>query len=428
MARIIELPKLSPTMEEGTLVRWVKAEGEAVDIDDLLAEVETDKATMEFRSFDRGTLLKRLVAEGSVTKLGQPVAIFGEPGEDISALVAKLSGAPAAEAPKEPPPKEEAPTKEETSAKEAPEAAPAAPPKAAPSGPAAAAVRGEPGVAGVVLAPSSPRVRRIAREKDLPLASLQGSGEHGRITEADLAAPPKAPAAAPTLYPGDTVKTPSPMRKTIARRLVEAKQTVPHFYLEADLDVEALVALREQVNDGASPEEKVSFNDLLVRASALALRAVPEVNASWVDGQVIVHDRADISIAVAIEDGLVTPVIREVDRLSVRVVARLAKDLIARARARKLRPEEMQGGVFSVSNLGMFQVDRFIAVINPPESMILAVGATREVPVVKGGAIVSGKRCAVTLSCDHRVVDGAMGARFLQSLRALVERPLAILA
>jgi len=302
------------------------------------------------------------------------------------------------------------------------------PPKAAPSGPAAAAVRGEPGVAGVVLAPSSPRVRRIAREKDLPLASLQGSGEHGRITEADLAAPPKAPAAAPTLYPGDTVKTPSPMRKTIARRLVEAKQTVPHFYLEADLDVEALVALREQVNDGASPEEKVSFNDLLVRASALALRAVPEVNASWVDGQVIVHDRADISIAVAIEDGLVTPVIREVDRLSVRVVARLAKDLIARARARKLRPEEMQGGVFSVSNLGMFQVDRFIAVINPPESMILAVGATREVPVVKGGAIVSGKRCAVTLSCDHRVVDGAMGARFLQSLRALVERPLAILA
>jgi len=431
MARIIELPKLSPTMEEGTLVRWVKAVGEAVDIDDLLAEVETDKATMEFRSFDRGTLLKRLVAEGSVTKLGQPVAIFGEPGEDISALLAKHSGAPAAEAPKAPAAKEpaaEAP-KEEAPAKEAPEAkAPAAPPKAAPSGPAAAAVRGEPGVAGMVLAPSSPRVRRIAREKDVPLTSVQGSGEHGRITEADLAAPPKAPAAAPTLYPGDTVKTPSPMRKTIARRLVEAKQTVPHFYLEADLDVEALAALREQVNDGCPPEEKVSFNDLLVRASALALRAVPEVNASWVDGQVIVHDRADISIAVAIEDGLVTPVIREVDRLSVRVVARLAKDLIARARARKLRPEEMQGGVFSVSNLGMFQVDRFAAVINPPESMILAVGATREVPVVKGAVIVPGKRCAVTLSCDHRVVDGAMGARFLQSLRSLVERPLAILA
>jgi pyruvate dehydrogenase E2 component (dihydrolipoamide acetyltransferase) len=424
MARIIELPKLSPTMEEGTLVRWVKAEGEAVQIDDLLAEVETDKATMEFRSFDRGTLLKRLVAEGSVTKLGQPVAIFGEPGEDISALLAKHSGAPAAEAPKAPAAKEPAP-KEEAPKEEAPKGEA---PKAVPSGPAAAAVRGEPGVAGMVLAPSSPRVRRIAREKDVPLASVQGSGEHGRITEADLAAPPKAPAAAPTLYPGDTVKTPSPMRKTIARRLVEAKQTVPHFYLEADLDVEALVALREQVNDGATPEEKVSFNDLLVRASALALRAVPEVNASWVDGQVIVHDRVDISIAVAIEDGLVTPVIREVDRLSVRVVAKLAKDLIARARARKLRPEEMQGGVFSVSNLGMFQVDRFIAVINPPESMILAVGATREVPVVKGGAIVPGKRCAVTLSCDHRVVDGAMGARFLQALRALVERPLAILA
>jgi pyruvate dehydrogenase E2 component (dihydrolipoamide acetyltransferase) len=427
MARIIELPKLSPTMEEGTLVRWVKAEGDAVTIDDLLAEVETDKATMEFRSFDRGTLLKRLVAEGSVTKLGQPVAIFGEPGEDISALVAKLSGAPAPKAvaaPAAPP----APTPAPAPAP-APTPVPSAPP--APSaGPAEAALRGEPGVAGMVLAPTSPRVRRLAREKDVALASVQGSGERGRITEADLAAPPKpaAAAAAPTLYPGDTVKTPSPMRKTIARRLVEAKQTVPHFYLEADLDVEALAALREQVNDGASPEDKVSFNDLLVRASALALRAVPEVNASWVDGQVIVHDRADISIAVAIEDGLVTPVLRDVDRLSVRVVARLAKDLIARARARKLRPEEMQGGVFSVSNLGMFQVDRFAAVINPPESMILAVGSTREVPVVKGGAIVPGKRCAVTLSCDHRVVDGAMGARFLQSLRALVERPLTIIA
>jgi pyruvate dehydrogenase E2 component (dihydrolipoamide acetyltransferase) len=257
---------------------------------------------------------------------------------------------------------------------------------------------------------------------------VQGSGERGRITEGDLTAPSQTPAATPTLLPGDTVKTPSATRKTIARRLVEAKQTVPHFYLEADLDVEALVALREQVNEGATAEEKVSFNDLLVRASALALRAVPECNVSWVDGQIVVHDRADISIAVAIEDGLVTPVIRGADRLSVRAVARAAKDLIARARGRKLRPEEMQGGVFSVSNLGMFQVDRFAAVINPPESMILAVGSTRDVPVVRAGAIVPGKRCAVTLSCDHRVVDGAMGARFLQALRALVERPLSILA
>jgi pyruvate dehydrogenase E2 component (dihydrolipoamide acetyltransferase) len=198
--------------------------------------------------------------------------------------------------------------------------------------------------------------------------------------------------------------------------------------LEADLDVEALAALREQLNQGVAPEEKVSFNDLLVRAAALSLRAVPESNASWIDGQVVVYDRVDVSIAVAIEDGLVTPVVRGADRLSVRALARVAKDLAARARARKLKPEEMQAGTFSVSNLGMFQIDRFAAVINPPESMILAVGAVRDVPVVKAGAVVPGKRCAVTLSCDHRVVDGALGARFLLSLRKLVERPLDILA
>ncbi len=438
MARIIELPKLSPTMEEGTLVRWVKAEGEPVAVDDLLAEVETDKATMEFRSFDRGTLLKRLVAEGSVTKLGQPVAVFGEPGEDISALLAQLTGgapaSPAPAAPAAPPPARPAEVPPPVVSAPAPPAAQAratVPARPSSLAPAAPSVRGTPGVAGVVLGPSSPRVRRLAREHDVALEAVRGTGEHGRITEADLTTPQRpAPAAppAPALFPGDTVRAPSPTRKTIARRLVEAKQTVPHFYLEADLDVEALAALREQVNDGASPEEKVSFNDLLVRASALALRAVPECNVSWVDGQIVVHDRADISIAVAIEDGLVTPVIRGADKLSVRAVARAAKDLIARARARKLRPEEMQGGVFSVSNLGMFQVDRFAAVINPPESMILAVGATRDVPVVKNGALAPGKRCAVTLSCDHRVVDGAMGARFLQALRGLVERPLSILA
>jgi pyruvate dehydrogenase E2 component (dihydrolipoamide acetyltransferase) len=274
-------------------------------------------------------------------------------------------------------------------------------------------------------------VRRIAREQAVDLDAVRGSGAHGRITEADLTASQRAtatPPPLPVLFPGDTVKTPSSLRKTIARRLVEAKQTIPHFYLEADLDVAALVALREQVNDGAAPEDKVTFNDLLVRASALALRAVPACNVSWVDGQIVVHDRADISIAVAIDDGLVTPVVRGADTLSVRTIARTTRALIARARARKLRPEEMQGGVFSVSNLGMFQVDRFAAVINPPESMILAVGATRDVPVVAHGTVVPGKRCAVTLSCDHRVVDGAMGAQFLKALRALVERPLSILA
>ena len=436
MARVIELPKLSPTMEEGTLVRWAKREGDAINVDDLLAEVETDKAAMEFRSFDRGTLLARLVAEGAVTKLGQPVAIFGEPGEDVSALVAQLTGAaPAKAAPQAVPPapieaKSVAPTHS---------SAPTTAPLPVAQGPAPAAMKSESGVAGVILAPSTPRVRRIARERDVSLADVKGSGPHGRVTEEDLptiaprpAAPTQAPAGPDALMiaakPGDTIKTPSAMRRTIARRLVEAKQTVPHFYLEADLDVEALAALREQLNEGVAPEEKVSFNDLMIRASALALRAVPESNASWIEGQVVVYDRVDISMAVAIEDGLVTPVIRGADRLSVRAIARAAKDLAARARARKLKPEEMQAGTFSVSNLGMFGIDRFAAVINPPESMILAVGASRDVPVVKGGAVVPGKRCAVTLSCDHRVVDGALGARFLQALRKLVERPLDILA
>ncbi len=436
MARVIELPKLSPTMEEGTLVRWSKREGDAIGVDDILAEVETDKATMEFRSFDRGTLLARLVAEGAVAKLGQPVAIFGDPGEDVSALVAQLTGkAPErTSAPAVPP----APIAAQSEAPPSSAGAPTRAPQPVAQGPAAAAVKSESGVAGVILAPSTPRLRRLARELDLSLVGVKGSGAHGRVTEDDLPtiAPRAIPAAAPAqtdalmlaVRPGDTLKTPSPTRRTIARRLVEAKQTVPHFYLEADLDIEALAAVREQINEGASADDKVSFNDLIVRASALALRAVPESNASWIDGQIVLYGRVDISIAVAIEDGLVTPVIRGADRLSVRALARVARDLAARGRARKLKPEEMQAGTFSVSNLGMFQVDRFAAVINPPESMILAVGAARDVPVVKGGAVVPGKRCAVTLSCDHRVVDGALGARFLQALRRLVERPLDILA
>lgn len=431
MAKIIELPKLSPTMEEGTLVRWARNEGDAVGVDDLLAEVETDKATMEFRSFDKGTLLKRLVEEGAVAKLGQPVAIFGEPGEDISALLASTGAAPAKQ------PRLERDDDRASAQTVAPTGGEAEVPKSEkptrpPSvrtaeGPGAAAVKGEKGVAGAILAPSTPRVRRLARERSLDLGSVPGSGEHGRVTEADLAAGGAAAPKALALKPGDKARPASSMRKVIARRLVESKQTVPHFYLEADLDVEALVALREQANQGATPETRVSVNDLLLRACALALRAVPEANASWVDGQIVQYDRADVSVAVSIDDGLLTPVLRDADKLSLGAIARATKELVAKARARKLTPEEMTGGTFSLSNLGMFQIDRFAAVINPPESMILAVGAVRDVPVVKGGAVVPGKRCAVTLSCDHRVVDGALGAKWLLALRGLVENPVRIL-
>ncbi len=447
MAKIIELPKLSPTMEEGTLVRWSRKEGDVIGVDDLLAEVETDKATMEFRSFDKGTLLKRLVEEGAVAKLGQPVAIFGEPGEDITALLASVGLAPA-KADTAAPAKTEATATPEP-AKEAADAARSAAVTVAPTGaeldavvprsekptrppvvraadgPGASAVKGERGVAGAILTPSTPRVRRIARERSVDLGSVPGSGEHGRVTEGDLAA--RGAPKPLVLKPGDKARAASSMRKVIARRLVESKQTVPHFYLEADLDVEALVALREQANQGATPETKVSVNDLLLRACALALRAVPEANSSWVDGQIVQYDRADVSVAVSIDDGLLTPVLRDADKLSIGAIAKATKELVAKARARKLTPEEMTGGTFSLSNLGMFQIDRFAAVINPPESMILAVGAVRDVPVVKGGAVAPGKRCAVTLSCDHRVVDGALGAKWLLALRGLVENPVRIL-
>ncbi len=434
MAKILDLPKLSPTMEEGTLVRWFRHVGDTVAIDDLLAEVETDKATMEFRAFDKGTLLALLVPEGAVARLGQPVAVMGAPGEDVTEILASVRktvpptvGAPVPIEPVKMSPRADA----ETATPEAKPVQAEAP---------AAEEHGSTGIAGAMLMPTTPRVRRIAREMVLDLGGVTGTGEHGRVVEEDIHG--KIPGK-PTVTPGtgtgtgtvlggygergaDTVRTPSATRRTIARRITEAKQSVPHFYLEADLDVEALGRLRESLNEGVPAEERVSFNDLFIKASALALREVPASNVSWVDGNIVEHHRVDISMAVAIEDGLVTPVLRDVDALSIRVVAARARELIARARARKLTPEEMSNGVFSVSNLGMYQVDRFTAVINPPEGMILAVGAVRDIPVLRDGAVVAGRCCTVTLSCDHRVVDGALGASFLKALRGLIERPLRV--
>ncbi len=448
MAKIIDLPKLSPTMEEGTLVRWAKNEGDTIGVDDLLAEVETDKATMEFRSFDKGTLLKKLVGEGQTAKLGQPVAIFGVPGEDISAVLAGLSGAApsSASVPTAPVAAPAAAAAPEVKSEPAP--VPSAPVSS--SGPAAATVAPTAGVAGLVLlppkpaphpvgepgGPSSPRVRKLAREKGVDVERVVGTGENGRITAADVERSSSSPAAASAApasgsvgaaRPADEIKPASQMRKAIARRLVESKQTVPHFYLEAELDVEAMLLLREQMNDGVEKTEKISVNDLFIKACALALNAVPASNASWIDGNIVLHHRVDISVAVAVDDGLVTPVLRDADRKSVSAISAEVRELATRARAKKLKPEEMQGGVFSISNLGMFGIDRFAAVINPPEGMILAVGQARDVPVVKAGALAPGKRCSVTLSCDHRVVDGALGAQFLQALRGLVERPVKIL-
>ncbi len=421
MAKIVGLPKLSPTMEEGTLAKWAKKEGERVQIDDLIAEVETDKATMEWRAFDAGVLLKILVEEGAVLQPDAPVAIFGESGEDVSSLLASLG--------KPEKPAETAEKKEP--APQAVAAAPsAAPTKPAPSAAAPVPVRSD----GRVLA--SPLVRRMAREHDVDLHAVQGSGPGGRIVKRDLekalAEPRAAVAKAPTVLgvrqPARVEKL-SSMRRTIARRLTESKQTVPHFYLTMDVDAGPLTAARAQINaELESAGEKISVNDLVMKACAVALRRVPEVNASFAGDSIHYHQVVDISMAVAIPDGLVTPVIRDADVKGIAAIAREARELAGRARAKKLTPEEMQNGTFSVSNLGMFGIEDFAAVINPPEGAILAVGTVRDEAVVsKNGQIAPGKRMRMTLSCDHRVVDGALGARWLAALRSILEQPILML-
>jgi pyruvate dehydrogenase E2 component (dihydrolipoamide acetyltransferase) len=505
MAKVLEMPKLSPTMEEGVLSAWHKKEGDPIAVDDLLAEVETDKATMEFRSFDKATLLKLLVEPGSQVKLGQPVAIIGAPGEDISALAGQAeTSAPAqAASPAQAPASAQAPAAAEAPA--APSGSAHAPPPAPPpaGGPAATppppetdapVAQRNPPVVNVLdrasypgdresrtdtRAPSvspgdgdgrvmaSPYVRKVAREKGIDLKGAHGTGPGGRVVPSDLeamaaqvpapqpaGAAPAIPASSPTsaaltrpgasalpagLEPPDA-RPLTPMRRTIARRLTESKATVPHFYLEIDADVAALAKLRVQINAELAPATKngapegdpgatkISVNDLLVKACALALVRVPECNASFTPEAILIHHRVDISVAVAIPEGLVTPVVRNADRKSVAAIAREVRDLAARARAKKLKPEEMSDGTFSISNLGMFGIDQFAAVINPPEGAILAVGQVRDVPVVVDGAVVPGQRLALTLSCDHRVVDGAIGAAFLAELRRLIAHPMRILA
>lgn len=427
MAKIIGLPKLSPTMEEGTLVEWTKKEGDPVEVDDLLAEVETDKATMEFRSFDKGVLLKILVQPGESLAPDTPVAIIGEAGEDISALLAEVEAGrakskQAAEAPASPADPGGAAAATATATGTAASSTPA-------SSTAGQTPQAAPRADGRVLA--SPLVRRMAREEGVDLSVVGGSGPHGRIIKRDLEAFLTSGGAAAATRdagprPGPRVVKASQMRKTIARRLTESKQNVPHFYLTVDIDAEPMIAARQQMNallDG----EKVSFNDIVLKACAIALRNVPECNASWMGDEIHYHQVVDISVAVAVPDGLVTPVVRDADRKGVLAIAREVKELAARARDKKLKPEEMTGGTFSISNLGMFGIEEFAAVINPPEGALLAVGSIRDAVVVRGGELAAGKRMKVTLSCDHRVVDGAVGARWLQELQRLLESPMAML-
>lgn len=404
------MPALSPTMTEGNLVKWHKKEGDQVASGDILAEIETDKATMEVEAVDGGTLARILVAEGSQdVKVNTLIALLLEEDEDASALDGFSAAPVAASAP-------------------APSAAQQGVPQA-PSAPAQSAPSGQTSSSSRILA--SPLAKRIASQKGLDLASVTGSGPHGRIIKVDVenaqTTPTKAApiTGADALFPAYEEQTLTNMRKVIAKRLTEAKQTIPHFYLTVDVALDKLLALRADVNETLEKESRISVNDFVIKAMGRALMLVPEANASFMGDSIRFYKRADISVAVAIEGGLVTPIIRGANEKSLADISLEMKDLATRARAGKLRPEEFQGGTFSLSNLGMFGVKEFGAVINPPQGGILAVGAGEKRPVVaSSGEISAATLMSCTLSVDHRALDGAVGAAFLDAFKKTIESPL----
>ena len=443
MATNILMPALSPTMTEGNLARWLKKEGEAVKAGDVIAEIETDKATMEFEAVDEGILGKILVPEGTEgVKVNAPIGILVEEGEEVPA--------DAGAAPK-PAPKAEAAPKE---AAPKPEAAPASQPESKPAEAAQPAPAAKPATAdegGRVFA--SPLARRMAQQAGIDLAGIQGSGPNGRIVKADIegaaakpkttpaaqtakadAAPaqPQAPkAAAPAITAPHTAVPNSSMRKVIAKRLSESKATVPHFYVSMDIELDALLKLRADLNSRAPKEGpgafKLSVNDLIIKAAARVLRQFPNVNASWTDDAIIQYHDVDISVAVAIPDGLITPIVKKADQKGLAAISNEMKDLAARAKSGKLKLEEFQGGSFSISNMGMYGVSNFSAIINPPQGGILAVGAGQQRPVVKDGALAIATVMTCTLSVDHRVVDGALAAEWMATFKKVVEDPLSLM-
>ena len=435
----LKMPALSPTMEEGTLAKWLVKEGDKVASGDILAEIETDKATMEFEAVDEGTVAKILVAEGTDgVKVGAPIAILAGEGEDSGAAA---SAAPKADTAAPAPPKATPDPKADATPKSAPPQAPVETP-AAPAQPAAA-----PRSEGDRVK-ASPLARRLAQAQNIDLAGLQGSGPGGRIVRADIdaavgkvpAAPAGATAAAPpathAVLPGavedaiphEAVKL-SNMRKTIARRLTESKQQVPHIYLTVDIQLDALLRLRGELNTGLeSRGVKLSVNDLLIKALAQALIEVPECNVSFAGDQLFKYSRADISVAVSIPAGLITPIIVGADSKSVSAISTEMKDLAGRAKEGKLQPQEYQGGTASLSNMGMYGIKQFEAVINPPQGMIMAIGAGEKRPYVVNDGLQIVSVMSATGSFDHRAIDGADGARLMQTFKRLVENPLGMLA
>jgi pyruvate dehydrogenase E2 component (dihydrolipoamide acetyltransferase) len=448
----ILMPALSPTMEKGNLAKWLKKEGDKVKSGDVIAEIETDKATMEVEAVDEGTIAKILVPEGTQdVAVNDVIAVLAGDGEDVKAA----AGAGGASAP----PKA-APAAEAAAAKPAPTPAaapaPATPPTKAPAPAAAApaprAAASAPQANGHGRTFSSPLARRLAKEAGIELARVNGTGPHGRVVARDieeaksgkgLKAPAAAPAGAPSIAPAISDKQilalfepgsyeivpHDGMRRTIAQRLTASVQTVPHFYLTIDCDIGKLLAAREEINASApkdkekKPLYKLSVNDFVIKATAIALQRIPDCNVSWTEGGMVKHKHSDIGVAVAMPGGLITPIIRHAETKSLSTISSEMKDFAARARARKLKPEEYQGGTTAISNLGMYGIKDFTAVINPPHATILAVGTSEERAVVRNGKIEAAHIMSVTLSCDHRAVDGALGAELIGAFKMLIENP-----
>jgi pyruvate dehydrogenase E2 component (dihydrolipoamide acetyltransferase) len=443
----ILMPALSPTMEKGNLAKWLKKEGDKVKSGDVIAEIETDKATMEVEAVDEGTLAKIVVPEGTQdVPVNDVIAVLAGDGEDVKAAGASGGAKPAAA-----PAKTEAPKEEAKKEVPAPQAKPAEAPKpAAAPAPQAAAPAPQGNGHGRIF--SSPLARRLAKEAGIELGRINGSGPHGRIIARDVAeaksgkglkapavAPSRAPAIAPSMSdkqilalfePGSYEIVPHDgMRRTIAQRLTASIQNVPHFYLTIDCDIGRLLDAREQINAAApkdkekKPLYKISVNDFVIKAMAVALQKIPNCNVSWSEGGMIKHKHSDVGVAVAMPGGLITPIIRKAETKTLSTISNEMKDFAARARARKLKPEEYQGGTTAVSNLGMYGIKDFTAVINPPHATILAVGTSEERPVVRGGKIEIAQIMSVTLSCDHRAIDGALGAELIGAFRQLIENP-----
>ncbi|MCC6914648.1 MAG: pyruvate dehydrogenase complex dihydrolipoamide acetyltransferase [Rhodospirillaceae bacterium] len=425
MSTQILMPALSPTMTEGKLAKWLKKEGDKIKSGDVIAEIETDKATMEMEAVDEGVLGKILIPEGTEkVSVNEPIAVLLEEGEKMGAAPPPKAAVPA------PAPKAEA--KPAAAPAPAPQAAPAPKAAAPAAAPAPAKAKGE----RIFI---SPLARRLAKDAGLDPADLTGSGPRGRIVRVDVERaiaggvkrkPATAAGASGTVdIFGQPYKAQpnSGVRKTIAKRLTEAKSTIPHFYLSLDCQIDELLSLRKKLNERAEGEMKLSVNDFVIKAVALALRKVPQVNSSWTDDAVLLYENVDISVAVATPDGLITPIIRNADQKSVAQISTEMRDLASRAKAKKLKLDEFQGGGFSISNLGMFGIREFQAIINPPQSGIMAVGKGEERVVVKNGQMVVANVVTCTLSCDHRSVDGAVGAEFMQAFQRIMEDPLRML-